>query len=88
MSRDASGDIDCDKAVEHLYLYLDQELSGEVRAAVRVHLETCEDCSGHFEFEAVFLKFVETRCRGQCAPDELRRRIFDKLRQEPSAQAD
>ncbi len=72
-------DMRCGEAVEHLYTYLDEELTPEVRAAVRSHLEQCSDCFGQFEFERTFLRFLEARCRAQCAPADLRRRIFEGI---------
>ena len=34
----------CDHAREHLSAYLDKELSADLSAAVRAHLDTCPDC--------------------------------------------
>ena len=71
--------MDCDDAVEHLYTYLDGELTPGIEKAVRGHLETCTDCFGHFEFEKTFLRFLEARAKAQGAPEPLRRRIFEQI---------
>jgi anti-sigma factor (TIGR02949 family) len=71
--------LECTEAVEHLYGYLDEELTAEVRAAVRDHITQCADCFGHFEFERTFLMFLEARCRAQDAPPELKRSIFEQI---------
>ena len=71
--------IDCTEAVEHLYGYLDEELTAEVKAAVRSHLSHCADCFGHFEFERAFLKFLEARSRAHDAPPGLRKKIFEQI---------
>ena len=71
--------MDCPEAIEHLYTYLDQELTMEVQAAVRAHIEACVDCSDHFEFERAFLLFVEARCRANKAPPDLRKRVFEQI---------
>lgn len=69
----------CDDAVEHLYSYLDGELTRDSEQAVRGHLEDCTDCSSHFECERAFLRFLEARARAQCAPEPLKRRIFEQI---------
>jgi anti-sigma factor (TIGR02949 family) len=71
--------LQCAEAVEHLYSYLDEELTGEVRAAVRAHISECRDCFGHFEFERMFLRFLEARSRAHDAPPELKKRIFENI---------
>ncbi|MSR06085.1 MAG: anti-sigma factor [Gemmatimonadetes bacterium] len=71
--------LNCDDCVEHLYTYLDGELTGETESDVRVHIEGCGDCFGHFEFERTFLRFLEARAKAQCAPEPLRRRIFKEV---------
>lgn len=71
--------LNCDDAVEHLYTYLDGELTREIEADVRAHIEGCGDCFGHFEFERTFLRFLEARAKAQCAPEPLRLRIFKQV---------
>ncbi len=39
----------CEQAREHLSAYLDKELSADLSAAVRSHLDTCPDCRRLFE---------------------------------------
>ncbi|MGB3086669.1 MAG: zf-HC2 domain-containing protein, partial [Phycisphaerae bacterium] len=34
----------CDQVREHLSAYLDRELTAELSAAVRAHLDACPDC--------------------------------------------
>lgn len=70
---------DCGKALEHLYEFLDRELTPELEAEIREHLARCRDCYPHFEFEQAFLTFLELRCRARRAPPELRRRILEAL---------
>ena len=71
--------MNCPEAIEHLYSYLDKECSAEVETAVRVHIEQCEDCFGHFEFERTFLLFVKARAVVKTAPPELKKRIFQEI---------
>ena len=69
----------CRKALDHLYEYLDRELSSEVEREVRGHLRACAGCAGRFGFEEAFLRFLEARTRSCGAPPALRRRILEQL---------
>jgi mycothiol system anti-sigma-R factor len=71
--------VNCRQCLDHLYEYLDKELTPEVEAEVREHLENCPPCGEHMDFERAFLKFVEARCRSRGAPPELKRRILRDL---------
>lgn len=72
----------CRECVEHLYEYLDRELTPELEREIRAHLEKCPPCDEHYDFETLFLKFVRVRCQTQGAPDDLRRRILEQLLEE------
>ncbi|MBI4502053.1 MAG: zf-HC2 domain-containing protein [Gemmatimonadetes bacterium] len=72
-------EIDCAEAIEHLYPYLDGELTAEIEGAIRRHLAVCARCSPEFELERGFLRFVEARTRLRRVPEPLRRRVFDAL---------
>ena len=43
--------MNCREAVEHLYEYLDKELTPAVEREVRDHLEDCHPCLEQFDFE-------------------------------------
>jgi anti-sigma factor (TIGR02949 family) len=76
---DAVDARECLDAIEHLYEYLDGELTPEREAAVRAHLDTCTHCFSLFGFEHAYLRFLEARARAQHIPAELRQRILDAL---------
>ncbi|MBI4503176.1 MAG: mycothiol system anti-sigma-R factor [Gemmatimonadetes bacterium] len=71
--------LECTEVVENLYGYLDEELTAEVKAAVRAHISQCPDCFDHCQFERAFLRFLEARSRAQNAPPELKKRIFEQI---------
>jgi len=71
--------MNCRECVEHLYAYLDRELTPELEAEVRDHLEGCEPCDEQYDFEEMFLKFVRAKCRAENAPPELKKRILREL---------
>ncbi len=71
--------MNCQEALEHLYEYLDRELTPADEQRLRGHLRACHPCNERFDVEQAFLKFVEARCRARGAPPELRRRILNEL---------
>jgi len=71
--------MNCREAVDHLYEYLDQELTPELEREVRAHLSHCAPCMKAADFEQAFLRFLEARCRNGAAPAELRRKILDQI---------
>jgi len=75
---DEEDHIDCQEALEELYDYLDGELTPDRAEEVRRHLHACAPCLAVSDFEAAFLRFIEARTKGACAPEELRRRILEQ----------
>jgi anti-sigma factor (TIGR02949 family) len=69
----------CRDCLEHLYEFLDRELTPQLEQEVREHIESCEPCAGVADFETLYLKFVQARCRSQGVPPELKRRILHEL---------
>jgi mycothiol system anti-sigma-R factor len=62
-----------------MYDFLDGELTPEVDEKIREHLAVCGSCCPEFEYERVFLRFLERRAQIEKAPPSLRRRIFEAL---------
>ncbi|HEX4628671.1 MAG TPA: zf-HC2 domain-containing protein [Gemmatimonadales bacterium] len=71
--------MNCRECKEHLYEYLDRELTPTVERDIRQHLEECPPCGENFDFEKLFLSFLKARCRAQGATPDLKRRIFNDL---------
>ena len=40
----------CRECVEHLYEYIDRELTPELEQEIRAHLEGCPPCDDHYDF--------------------------------------
>ena len=53
--------IDCRQAAARLQDYLKQELTPELAAEMRAHLERCRPCFAHARFEQRFLIMLESR---------------------------
>jgi anti-sigma factor (TIGR02949 family) len=71
--------MNCREAVDHLYEYLDQELTAELEREVRAHISDCAPCMKTADFEQAFLTFLQARCRNGTAPPELRKRILEQI---------
>jgi anti-sigma factor (TIGR02949 family) len=71
--------MNCRECSDHLYEYLDRELTLDVEREIRQHLADCPPCGEHFDFEKLFLTFLRARCRAQGAPPELKRKILREL---------
>jgi anti-sigma factor (TIGR02949 family) len=74
--------IDCREAEKRLHDYLKHELTPELEAEVRAHLERCRPCDGYARFEANFLLMLQSRGRRDSCPGTLRTRILALLRTE------
>jgi anti-sigma factor (TIGR02949 family) len=72
--------IDCRKAAEQLQDFLKQELTPELEAEMRAHLERCRPCFDHAKFEANFVLMLGDRARRFGCPEALRARITKLLR--------
>jgi mycothiol system anti-sigma-R factor len=75
---DQTGPLTCREVVELLWEYIDAELTPDMTARIRSHLEMCEACYPHYDFQKAFLQFVR-RHGTQAAPPALRQRILDSL---------
>lgn len=74
--------VDCDKAMAQLEDYLKRELTPDLAAEVRRHLEHCRPCLSHARFEENFLSMLESCARRETCPGAVRARILAALRAE------
>ncbi len=70
--------MDCEKAFDRMYRYLDGEVTVWRRWRITRHLNSCPPCADGFEFELEVRQVVSTRCR-DTMPPELRARIAATL---------
>jgi anti-sigma factor (TIGR02949 family) len=72
--------IDCERALQRLFEFIDHELGPEDRAAMEEHLRTCRSCFSRAEFERR-LKEKLAGLRGQPDPslDERLERLIRSL---------
>ena len=72
--------IDCREALIHLQDYLKREITPELAATVKQHLEDCRPCFNHARFEENFLQMLATHGGRATCPELLRARIVAALR--------
>ncbi len=74
-------ETDCRVVLETVFLYLDGECESEQRAKIKEHLEECGPCLRQYGIEADVKALVARCCRRDHAPDHLKLRVLDKLRE-------
>jgi anti-sigma factor (TIGR02949 family) len=72
--------LDCEEALAHLQDYLKQELTPDLVAEVKTHLERCRDCEGYARFEESFFQKLGSQASKETCPHEVRARIVAALR--------
>jgi len=73
-------EINCTRAMQQLWDFLDQELTDEQMRAVRHHLDSCSDCLPHGAWGERFLQALHSLRDEQMMPAELKARVIEKLR--------
>jgi len=71
--------INCREAEARLLDFLKRELTPELAAEVKAHIDHCGPCLTHARFEENFLLMLEAHARETC-PGRLRERILAILR--------
>jgi len=72
--------ISCHEAVRWVWDYLDGEVGTERARVIREHLDGCENCRKHFNFEGAFLRTISRLIDdGVTDADLLRSRIVRAL---------
>jgi mycothiol system anti-sigma-R factor len=74
---DRSGE--CASVLHDVWLFLDDELDPERRAAVRRHLDDCSPCLEEAGLDEKLKRLLQTKCGGDKAPDRLRERVAAQL---------
>lgn len=69
---------ECGQALQELYTFLDGALTVERRETIRLHLDDCNPCLEHYDFEAELRIVISTKCREE-VPQSLKDKIAAKL---------
>jgi mycothiol system anti-sigma-R factor len=70
---------DCEKALENLYLFIDQEIDTASCAEIQSHIDDCTTCLTEFDLERVVKSLVSRSC-SEVAPDPLREKVLTSIR--------
>jgi mycothiol system anti-sigma-R factor len=68
----------CEDALTELYTFLDGELTTDKREHIRQHLDDCNPCLEHYDFEAELRIVISTKCR-ESVPESLKEKIAATL---------
>jgi mycothiol system anti-sigma-R factor len=67
---------DCRQVLEQIELYLDGELEPGVHVQIAAHLETCDPCLGHSDFQ----RHLKELLRARCGCDEVPVHVLERIR--------
>lgn len=71
----------CSEVLRDVWLFLDDEMDEENRAAVQRHLDDCSPCLEEAGLDAKLKSLLHSKCGGDRAPEHLRERLFAQLSQ-------
>ena len=74
-------EVDCAKALDQVYLYLDGEMPDADCSEIRRHLEECAPCLREYGLEQVFKTLVARSCGCDETPQDVRERLMVRLRE-------
>lgn len=78
MCADGSGS-ECSKALESLYLFIDNEMDDASCEEIQAHIEECGPCLSEFDLERVVKSLVSRSCH-EVAPAPLRDKVLVSIR--------
>jgi mycothiol system anti-sigma-R factor len=67
--------IPCEEVARLLWQYMDRELDEPTYRRLQEHIRQCRDCSPRHDFEMQLQAIIQQKCRGEAAPESLRRRL-------------
>ncbi len=74
-------ETDCRQVLAELWLFLDNECDRERRALLQRHLDECGPCFEEFGLEEHLKALLARKCRGDHAPDALKQRLRESIRE-------
>lgn len=76
---ETDGHIDCARALDRVYEFLDQEIDEASGDTIRRHLAECEPCLDRFDVEEAVKSLVNRCCSTETAPEDLRAKVLGRL---------
>ena len=74
-------ETDCSEVLEELWLLLDHECGAERKRLLKQHLDECYPCLERYGLEEQLKALLHRKCGGDQAPDTLKERLRESLRQ-------
>lgn len=78
---------DCSEVLSEVWLFLDQECDVTRRQLLEQHLDECSPCLEEYGIDEHLKVLLARKCGGEHAPDALKQRLRDKIRQTVAEQA-
>lgn len=70
---------DCSEVLDHLYEYLDDEMSASAHAKFKEHFEECPPCLEKYGLEAAVKSLVKRCCGSDDVPTDLRSKVMMRI---------
>ena len=70
---------DCEKALQNLYLFIDEEMDNASCAEIQAHIDSCSHCLSEYDLERVVKALVSRSC-SEVAPQPLREKVLYSIR--------
>lgn len=74
-------ETDCSEVLAEVWLFLDHECDQKRRQLLEQHLDECSPCLEQFGIEEHLKVLLARKCGGEHAPDGLKQRLRDQIRQ-------
>jgi mycothiol system anti-sigma-R factor len=71
--------VPCSEVLDRVYSYLDGEMDQASYAQVKLHLEECGPCLREYGLEEAVKRLVHKHCGHEEAPEELKRKVLDRI---------
>jgi anti-sigma factor (TIGR02949 family) len=75
---ETAGQTECEHALQHLYEFLDSEMTPDDEHRMRAHVAHCSPCLAELSVEELVKQLVRRSC-SERAPETLRVRIHQQL---------
>ena len=72
--------MNCREVLQHLYEYLDNELTDDVVEKINDHLEACKSCFDQYEFEKLLHKLIVKKGGVSVETEHLKSRVLNQIK--------
>ena len=78
-------ETDCSEVLAEVWLFLDHECDSMRRDLLQKHLDECSPCLEQFGIEEHLKVLLARKCGGEHAPEALKQRLRDSIREQWSS---